>query len=58
VPMVVLPEPVVPIIITITAASCGKFGNHRSKKVWLGDLGAVSRTLISSRVFWIVPPSK
>jgi hypothetical protein len=37
--MVVLPEQVVPMRITIMATSfAGVFGNGARKKVWLGDL--------------------
>jgi len=35
--MVVFPEPVVPITITIMAASCVEICLHWRKKVWLGD---------------------
>src|SRR5271167_1000542 len=46
--MVVLPEPVVPMMITIMAALCGETWRHESKKDWLGDLDSNQDSQIQS----------
>ena len=48
--MVALPEPVVPMMIAIMAASCGETLRHWSKKVWLGDLDSNQDSQIQSLV--------